>query len=232
MSKEHDDPTGAADDQPVGRWLSIDAACRLLGVDQSTLRRWSDQGKIPVSRTPGGHRRYNEEDLRAFMQGQTRPRRRMTHRLLTDLSFSAYETDYLRQARSRPWYSAYNPRQIDELRALGRRLVALAVRTISGRTDRDQLLDEGRAIGRRYGALGAEAGLSSSDAVEAFLFFPLPGCAGRRALHRRREYPGEARGAHLRRDYPIHGSGLDRNRRRPCRRGRVASDASAPCRAR
>lgn len=174
MSKEHDDPTGAADDQPVGRWLSIDAACRLLGVDQSTLRRWSDQGKIPVSRTPGGHRRYNEEDLRAFMQGQTRPRRRMTHRLLTDLSFSAYETDYLRQARSRPWYSAYNPRQIDELRALGRRLVALAVRTISGRTDRDQLLDEGRAIGRRYGALGAEAGLSSSDAVEAFLFFRFP----------------------------------------------------------
>ena len=44
-------------------WLSINEACRLLGVDQSTLRRWSDAGKVPVFRTPGGHRRYAEDDL-------------------------------------------------------------------------------------------------------------------------------------------------------------------------
>ncbi len=44
-------------------WLSINDACRLLGVDQSTLRRWSDAGKVPVFRTPGGHRRYAEDDL-------------------------------------------------------------------------------------------------------------------------------------------------------------------------
>lgn len=44
-------------------WLSINEACRLLGVDQSTLRRWSDAGKVPVFRTPGGHRRYSEDDL-------------------------------------------------------------------------------------------------------------------------------------------------------------------------
>jgi len=31
-------------------WLTIDAACQLLGVDQSTLRRWSDSGKVPVFR--------------------------------------------------------------------------------------------------------------------------------------------------------------------------------------
>src|SRR4051794_34612809 len=55
----------SGDAQPgENTWLSIDAACKLLGVDQSTLRRWSDSGKIPVFRTPGGHRRYNEEDLR------------------------------------------------------------------------------------------------------------------------------------------------------------------------
>ena len=157
-----------------GRWLSIDAACRLLGVDQSTLRRWSDAGKLPVFRTPGGHRRYNEDDLRAFQRGESRPRRRLSRRVLTDLSFSAYATDYLRQARTRPWYRAYAPVQLEELRVLGRRLVDLAVRSISGRTDRAQILDEGQAIGRRYGALGAAAGLSAADAVEAFLFFRFP----------------------------------------------------------
>ena len=50
-----------------GRWLTIHEACAFLGVDQSTLRRWSDTGKVPVFRTPGGHRRYAEADLRALV---------------------------------------------------------------------------------------------------------------------------------------------------------------------
>ncbi|MDI3341247.1 MAG: helix-turn-helix domain-containing protein [Sphaerobacter sp.] len=174
MDHERDHPSGDPAPRPPGRWLSIEAACRLLGVDQSTLRRWSDQGKIPVFRTPGGHRRYNEEDLRAFLRGEMRPRRRMTRQALTDLSFSGYEADYLRQARSRPWYGAYDSAQVAELRHLGRRLVELAVRAIAGRGERAQLLDEGRQIGRRYGTLSAAAGLTPPDAVEAFLFFRAP----------------------------------------------------------
>jgi excisionase family DNA binding protein len=157
-----------------GQLLSIDAACRLLGVDPSTLRRWSDSGKVPVFRTPGGHRRYNEDDLRALLQGESRPRRRMSRRVLTDLSISAYESDYVRQARSRRWYRAYDPGQLGELRVIGRLLVDLAVRFITGRADHAQIADEGRAIGRRYGSLSAEAGLSATDAVEAFLFFRYP----------------------------------------------------------
>jgi excisionase family DNA binding protein len=155
-------------------WLTIDAACQLLGVDQSTLRRWSDSGKVPVFRTPGGHRRYNEEDLKALLQGEARPRRRMSRQVLTDLSFSAYESDFLRQVRSRRWYRAYNARQLEELRTLGRKLVDLAIRSISDRTDHEQIAEEGRAIGRRYGTMSADAGLSADDAVEAFLFFRYP----------------------------------------------------------
>lgn len=155
-------------------WLTIDAACQLLGVDQSTLRRWSDSGKVPVFRTPGGHRRYNEDDLKALLQGEARPRRRMSRQVLTDLSYSAYESDFLRQVRSRRWYRAYNTRQLEELRALGRKLVDLAIRTISDRVDHEQIVEEGQAIGRRYGTMSAEAGLSADDAVEAFLFFRYP----------------------------------------------------------
>lgn len=168
---EHDERDG---DRQETRWLTIEAACQLLGVDQSTLRRWSDSGKIPVFRTPGGHRRYNEEDLRAIMRGESRPRRRMSRQVLTDLSFSAYQADYLRQARSRSWYRAYDAQQLEELRVLGRKLVDLAVRSISGRGDHRQIVDEGSTIGRRYGVLSADAGLSVTDAVEAFLFFRFP----------------------------------------------------------
>jgi excisionase family DNA binding protein len=171
VARDQEQRAAEKSDNGRGRLLSIEAACRLLGVDPSTLRRWSDSGKVPVFRTPGGHRRYHEEDLRALLHGESRPRRRMSRQVLTDVSISAYEEDYLRPARSRSWFQAYGPAQLEELRVIGRQLVDLSVRFISGRGDRSQITDEGRAIGRRYGALGAEAGLSATDTVEAFLFF-------------------------------------------------------------
>ncbi|MBA3642827.1 MAG: helix-turn-helix domain-containing protein, partial [Chloroflexia bacterium] len=64
-SREH--PDRDAGGHSPSRWLSIHGACAYLGVDQSTLRRWSDAGKVPVFRTPGGHRRYAEADLRALV---------------------------------------------------------------------------------------------------------------------------------------------------------------------
>jgi excisionase family DNA binding protein len=159
---------------PGGRWLSIEAACKLLGVDQSTLRRWSDSGKIPVYRTPGGHRRYAEDDLNAIMRGEPRQRRRMSRQILTTMSMSGYEHDYLHQAHARPWYRAYDAQSLDELRPLGRRMVDLTIRYISGRGEREEVLDESREIGRHYGQASARAGLSTADALEAFLFFRTP----------------------------------------------------------
>lgn len=173
MSPHMSDDSDAGS-QSSGNWLSIDAACQMLGVDQSTLRRWSDSGKVPVFRTPGGHRRYNEDDLKALMQGDSRPRRRMSRQVLTDMSFSGYESDFIRQVRSRAWYRAYDTKQVEELRALGRRLVDLAIRSIAGRADQRQIIEDAEAIGRRYGTISAAAGLSADDAVEAFLFFRYP----------------------------------------------------------
>ena len=166
-------------DSAGGRWLTIHQACAFLGVDQSTLRRWSDSGKVPVFRTPGGHRRYAEADLRALVgegpQLQERPR--VTRQALTDRSLSGYEDDYLRAARERPWFRAYGATTQEEHRRLGRRLVDLAVRYASapaGAGDRDSLLDEARQIGVHYGRNGATHGLSVADTVEAFLYFRYP----------------------------------------------------------
>lgn len=38
--------------------ITLPEAARLLGVGPTTLKRWSDQGRIPHTRTPGGHRRF------------------------------------------------------------------------------------------------------------------------------------------------------------------------------
>src|SRR4029078_2298406 len=39
-----------------------------LGVAQSTIRKWSDLGRVPAFYTPGGHRRYKRGDLEAFLE--------------------------------------------------------------------------------------------------------------------------------------------------------------------
>jgi excisionase family DNA binding protein len=48
-------------------WLTLGQAARFLGVAQSTIRKWSDQGRVPAFYTPGGHRRYKRADLEAFL---------------------------------------------------------------------------------------------------------------------------------------------------------------------
>jgi len=55
---------GPGDD---GEWLTLGQAARFLGVAQSTIRKWSDNGQVPTFYTPGGHRRYRRSDLNAFL---------------------------------------------------------------------------------------------------------------------------------------------------------------------
>lgn len=43
-------------------------AAGYLGVSVGSLRRWSDLGYLPCSRTPGGARRFRPEDLAALAQ--------------------------------------------------------------------------------------------------------------------------------------------------------------------
>ena len=48
-------------------WLTLGQAARYLGVAQSTIRKWSDSGRVRVYKTPGRHRRYRRDDLDAFL---------------------------------------------------------------------------------------------------------------------------------------------------------------------
>jgi excisionase family DNA binding protein len=39
----------------------------ILRVDKSTIKRWTDEGKLKCFRTPGGHRKFRSEDVYDFM---------------------------------------------------------------------------------------------------------------------------------------------------------------------
>lgn len=45
-------------------YISIKKAAKILGVSESTLRRWDKEGKLVSTKTKGGHRRYDITKLR------------------------------------------------------------------------------------------------------------------------------------------------------------------------
>ncbi|MHB8395336.1 MAG: helix-turn-helix domain-containing protein [Candidatus Dormibacteria bacterium] len=46
--------------------LRLKAAAEVLGVHPVTLRRWADEGRVPVVR-PGRERRFRTEELERFL---------------------------------------------------------------------------------------------------------------------------------------------------------------------
>jgi DNA-binding transcriptional MerR regulator len=50
--------------------LRISDAARLCHVSADTLRRWSDQGRVPVVVLPSGQRRYRRADVLAIIEPQ------------------------------------------------------------------------------------------------------------------------------------------------------------------
>jgi excisionase family DNA binding protein len=61
----YDANRGMAAAQP--EWLTLGQAAKYLGVAQSTMRKWSDLGRVSAFYTPGGHRRYRRSDLDQFL---------------------------------------------------------------------------------------------------------------------------------------------------------------------
>lgn len=55
----------------IGRdvqWLTLGQAATYLGVAESTVRKWSAEGRLTAYSTPGGHRRFQTSDLDTFLE--------------------------------------------------------------------------------------------------------------------------------------------------------------------
>ncbi len=50
--------------------LNSDEAAQILGVNVSSIKRWTDSGDLGCQRTKGGHRRFSLDDLIQFSQKQ------------------------------------------------------------------------------------------------------------------------------------------------------------------
>lgn len=158
---------------PVGEWVSLGYACRQLGVNESTLRRWADGGRVRSFRTPGGHRRFATGDLLRLQQTSPEVSHAAAdYQALGNLALARIRRR-LQQGKPQrsTWYSTVDEASRMRFRPLGRRLVALAADCLGKRMRGGRLLDEARAIGREYGAELVRDGVAPRDAVEAFTFF-------------------------------------------------------------
>ncbi len=57
---------------PVKKVFNSIEAARILGVNVSTVKRWTDSGKLDCMQTPGGHRKFLMKHFDAFLKAQPR----------------------------------------------------------------------------------------------------------------------------------------------------------------
>jgi len=63
------------------RLLNVGQAAAYLGVSAASLRKWSNEGVVPVYRTPGGQRRFAAIDLDEFIDSMREPAKAVPQRV-------------------------------------------------------------------------------------------------------------------------------------------------------
>jgi excisionase family DNA binding protein len=169
-------------------WLTLGQACRQLGVSEPTLRKWTDEGRVDVFVTPGGHRRYRQSTI-TDLAADIRRRRALG----VDL-----EAEYRREVDDRhnalaglPWYRRLNEGDKVRLRVRGMAVITALEEHIEGRTTEHEALASLAELGRAYGMDLARIGLSPRETMEAFAIFR---GSVMDSIRRVAERPGRGRG--------------------------------------
>ncbi len=151
------------------QWLSLTAASKKLNVHPTTLRRWADNGDIPVMLTPGGHRRFSSIDIEQFAQNRHGLRRVSgIEQVWADRALTATRQEIV--SHKMPWLESIDEESRQRSRVVGRQLMALTLQYISNGDD-DRILDEARNLGYEYGKNCQQIGMPLTDALQASMFF-------------------------------------------------------------
>ncbi len=184
----------ARDARPTTDWIGLGDATLLLGVSPATLRRWSDQGRIPVFTTPGGHRRYSRRVLSALV-ARRRPRPSLAGLGASPERIARSYRPVRRTvpAPERHWLAALDEQERSGFRARGRHLVEELLLHLDAAEAGapSEHLDRAIGIARDHGRTMARLGCSTVDAVETFLEFRAPFLAEMGRLAGRRGIPAE-----------------------------------------
>jgi excisionase family DNA binding protein len=152
-------------------WLSLREAAEMMGVHTSTVRNWADQGRLPVHRTQGGHRRFRRNEVELCLKTQSTnydnelDNSKVLESILVHTRLKIIEG----RLENEVWYQKLDEEARQQYRREGRHLLeGLMTFFLS---DASSAKAEVRAIGYEYASIGRRCGLSNVEAVNAFLFF-------------------------------------------------------------
>jgi len=156
---------GDLPDRPT--WISLGAASKLMGVSESTLRRWADDGQVRSYRTAGGHRRILEEDLQHIAASTPATGSSRDTDRISDIATARVKRRLSprgRPGQGFPSFEGLTGDTRDHLRLLGRQLVDLFARYIASDSRRERYTKDARTMGRQYGLtlVGASVGLTAA----------------------------------------------------------------------
>ena len=152
-----------------GEWLSLSDAAKILGVQPSTVRSWSDQGVLPVHRTQGGHRRYLRSEVELWLHSQRANGAGDAHLVVQNaLKSTRFKISEGRLSQE-DWYAKLDDEAREQYRHSGRALMQGLNDYLA--SDGDLAQAEAHALGYEYASRGRRCGLSVTEATHAFLFF-------------------------------------------------------------
>jgi excisionase family DNA binding protein len=151
-------------------WLALSKAAKRLNIHPTTLRRWADNGEIPVMLTPGGHRRFAVSDLEQFEQ----ERHGLRHvsgleQIWADKAISQTREELVVH-QDENWLTTFDDAARTRHRLLGQQLMGLTLRYLS-EDNGESLLQEARQIGIEYARIALESAMPLPDALRASMFF-------------------------------------------------------------
>ena len=159
------------------KWISIAEASDVLGIAQATLRRWADAGRVPVSMTPGGHRRFARESLDNVLAEQSTARPPLARLgASADQLARAYRSSAATSPNPPPWVDALSEEDRLAFRERGRAMLTLLVDHLdaSDPTLASMKLQEASRLAAEHGRLVRRSGASMSEAVQGFLRYRTP----------------------------------------------------------
>ena len=157
--------------QQTEEWLPLSKAADRLNVHPTTLRRWADNGEIPVMLTPGGHRRFAAGDLATFAEERRGLQRSGDlEQIWADEALSQTRQE-ITVRQDKTWLAIFDEETRARHRVLGQQLMGLTMRFLAGEEDDDDLLEQARQIGQEYAEIALETELCLTDALRAAIFF-------------------------------------------------------------
>jgi excisionase family DNA binding protein len=151
-------------------WLTLSEVAEMLGVHPGTVRNWADQGRLPVHRTQGGHRRFKRAELDLWTQSQQPAggNGETAQVLQSALGYTRFQISE-GKLEDEAWYHKLDEQARADYRRSGRKLMQ-ALSTFLA-SDQHAGRAEARGVGYDYATLGRRHGLDAVEATQAYLFF-------------------------------------------------------------